>query len=191
MSEPVLHRGPAGEPDGEPGKPGALGRLFALSRLVEDTILVGVLGAMIVLGAAQILMRNVLGEGIVWGDPLLRVLVLWAALVGAMVAARNDAHIRIDVLHQFLPARVKPWVDAVLRLATSAISFVMAWVSARFVLDEREYGMTAFADVPAWACELIIPVAFGVLGLRYLLLAFRPANPGSAAITDAVTGAAR
>lgn len=168
-----------------------LGRVFALTRLVEDAILVGVLGTMILLGAAQIVMRNVLGDGIAWGDPLLRVLVLWAALVGAMVAARSDAHIRIDVLHQFLPARVKPWVDAVLRLSTSAISFAMAWVSARFVLDEREYGMTAFADVPAWVCELIIPVAFAVLGLRYLLLAFRPVAAEVSAAPGAVTGAPR
>lgn len=164
-----------------------VGRLFALLRWVEDAILVGVLGTMILLGAAQILMRNVFGEGLAWGDPLLRVLVLWAALVGAMVAARSDAHIRIDVLHQFLPARLKPWVDGLLRLATAAISFTLAWVSGRFVLDEREYGMTAFGgvpgigDVPAWVCELIIPIAFTVLGLRYLLMAFQPARAQVAA----------
>ena len=169
-----------------------VGRLFALLRWVEDAILVGVLGTMILLGAAQILMRNVFGEGLAWGDPLLRVLVLWAALVGAMVAARSDAHIRIDVLHQFLPARLKPWVDGLLRLATAAISFTLAWVSGRFVLDEREYGMTAFGgvpgigDVPAWVCELIIPIAFTVLGLRYLLMAFQPARAQAAAGAQAV-----
>jgi TRAP-type C4-dicarboxylate transport system permease small subunit len=174
------------------------GRLFALLHWLEDAILVSVLGTMILLGAAQILMRNLLGEGLAWGDPLLRVLVLWAALVGAMVAARSDAHIRIDVLHQFLPARLKPWVDAVLRLATAAISFTLAWVSARFVLDEREYGVTAFGgvpgigDVPAWVCELIIPIAFTVLGLRYLLLALRPslapAGPDAPVGPDAQAG---
>ncbi len=156
------------------GARGLFARLVAALHWLEDAILVGVLGTMILLGAAQILLRNLLGEGLAWGDPLLRVLVLWAALVGAMVAARTDAHIRIDVLHQFLPARAKPWVDMLLRLATAAISFTLAWVSARFVADEREYGMIAFASVPAWVCELIIPIAFAVLGLRYLLLALRP-----------------
>ena len=39
------------------------------------------------------------------------------------------------------------------------------------MLDERIAGTIAFASVPTWVCELILPVAFGVIGLRYLLLA--------------------
>lgn len=156
-------------------------------RIVEDSILVGVLGGMILLGALQILLRNVGGDGFAWGDPLLRVMVLWAALVGAMVAARDDSHVRIDVLRQFLPAAARPWLDRLMRCATALVSFLMAWASARFVADERELGLVAFADIPVWWCESIIPIAFAVLGLRYAILVFvPPPEPATAAVAARV-----
>ena len=45
----------------------------------------------------------------------------------------------------------------------------MAWHSARFVSSEYEYETTAFAGVPAWTCEIVIPFAFGLIALRYAL----------------------
>jgi TRAP-type C4-dicarboxylate transport system permease small subunit len=51
----------------------------------------------------------------------------------------------------------------------------------RFVLFEREDQAIAFASVPAWMCELIIPVAFGIMALRFLtgvLAQLVPAAPG-------------
>ena len=41
-----------------------------------------------------------------------------------------------------------------------------------FVLMERADGMTAFAQVPAWVCESIIPIAFGIISIRYFLFFF-------------------
>jgi TRAP-type C4-dicarboxylate transport system permease small subunit len=37
---------------------------------------------------------------------------------------------------------------------------------------EKLDGMTAFADIPVWICESIIPVAFAVICLRYIILSF-------------------
>jgi hypothetical protein len=48
---------------------------------------------------------------------------------------------------------------------------VVAYHSARFVASEFEYGTSAFAGVPAWICELVIPAAFGLMALRYALYA--------------------
>jgi TRAP-type C4-dicarboxylate transport system permease small subunit len=41
------------------------------------------------------------------------------------------------------------------------------------VLDDRAAGVTAVAFVPVWACEAILPVAFGVIAFRYLLFAVK------------------
>jgi TRAP-type C4-dicarboxylate transport system permease small subunit len=62
--------------------------LVFLSR-VEDVILVILLSTMIGMAAFQILFRNLFDAGIVWGDILVRILVLWLGLVGAMVATRT------------------------------------------------------------------------------------------------------
>ena len=68
-----------------------------LNRL-EDAFLVSILTAMLVLASAQILARNFFQAGILWGDILVWVMVLWVGLVGAMVAARRNQHISIDIV---------------------------------------------------------------------------------------------
>ena len=45
----------------------------------------------------------------------------------------------------------------------------MTWHSFRFVVMEKADGFTAFANVPAWICEAIIPMAFAVISIRYTL----------------------
>jgi len=147
---------------------------------MEDSILVGLLLVMIGLAVAQIGLRNFFSSGIVWGDSLVRVLVLWTGLLGAMAASRADNHIRIDVIFRYLPPGAKQAATLVIQAFTAMICLVMAWHSARFVHMEMADGMTAFAGVPAWVCELIIPLAFLVMGIRYLLFFFRTlAAPGS------------
>lgn len=54
--------------------------LYVVHRL-EDSILVALLLAMIVLAVTQIALRNGFDTGITWADALLRVMVLWIALL--------------------------------------------------------------------------------------------------------------
>jgi TRAP-type C4-dicarboxylate transport system permease small subunit len=58
---------------------------------------------MISLAFAQIVLRNGFDGGIVWADSLLRIMVLWIALIGAVVASRDQRHINIDLISRFLP----------------------------------------------------------------------------------------
>jgi TRAP-type C4-dicarboxylate transport system permease small subunit len=39
---------------------------------------------------------------------------------------------------------------------------------------DYEYGTEAFAGIPAWITELIIPIAFGMMAFRYFLLFLSP-----------------
>ena len=66
-------------------------------RRIEDALLVVLLTSMIGVAVAQIFLRNFFDSGLYWGDAAVRVMVLWVAMVGAMLASRNDEHIRIDI----------------------------------------------------------------------------------------------
>jgi len=72
-------------------------------RALENAVLVTVLSAMILLAAGQIFLRNLFDIGFIWTDELLRMLVLWIALAGAVAASREDKQINIAVLDRFLP----------------------------------------------------------------------------------------
>jgi TRAP-type C4-dicarboxylate transport system permease small subunit len=139
----------------------------ALYRL-EEAALTLALGAMIVLSSLQILLRGVFDAGIAWADPMLRVLVLWVGLLGAITASREGRQITVDVVSRLLSGRARAAVGAVTSLFTAGVAGVLAYHGARFVASEHELASVAFSGVPAWALESIIPFAFAAIGLRYL-----------------------
>ena len=136
---------------------------------IEDGLLVFILLSMILLAFSQILMRNFLDTGATWLDPLLRVLVLWVGLLGALVATRQHKQIRVDVLSRILPGKLKTINQIITRSFAAFISAIIAWHSIRFLIDEWNIGTKAFASVPAWLVESIIPFGFTVIALRYTL----------------------
>lgn len=149
---------------------GTLHRLLRATASIEDGILVLLLAALIALAGTQILLRNLLETGLVWGDPLLRVTVMWLALLGAMAATRDDNHISIDIVSRYLPPPAKAASRLVTDLFTATVCGLLAYHGARFVLMDKEAGTLAFAFVPTWVCELIIPFGFGIIALRFCVL---------------------
>jgi TRAP-type C4-dicarboxylate transport system permease small subunit len=60
-------------------------------------------------------------------------------------------------------------------LFTAAVSAVVAWNAYRLVLEDRAVGGMTIGPVPVWVCEAVLPVAFGVIAIRYVLYAIRHA----------------
>lgn len=139
---------------------------------LEDGILISLLLIMILMAVMQIVLRNLFDSGILWGDAFVRVLVLWIGLIGAMIASRKNHHISIDAVSRFLPPSLKKLSDLIIYLFTMIICSIMAYYSFTFVLLEKQDNLTAFADVPVWICESIIPIAFSIIMFRYMILFF-------------------
>jgi TRAP-type C4-dicarboxylate transport system permease small subunit len=153
------------------GQKHGLNRFLRITNLLEDGLLIVLLAIMIGFAVTQIILRNLFETGIDWADPLLHILVLWVGLAGAMVATRFDKHISVNVLTRYLPARVEPVAHGLVDLFASLVCAVVAYHATRFVLLEHEVGTLAAGLVPAWIAELIIPVAFGIIALRYMAFA--------------------
>ncbi len=143
---------------------------------VEDALLVTLLTVMIGLAAMQILLRNLFDSGFVWIDPILRVLVLWLGLVGAMVATRNNKHISIDLLTRFIEGRLQYLLQAAVEQVSAWTCLVIAAYGFDWVRLDLVDGLVAFSGIPAWMLEVIIPVSFAVIGLRYLAMSWASAR---------------
>ncbi|MGB5328294.1 MAG: TRAP transporter small permease [Gammaproteobacteria bacterium] len=136
----------------------------------EDALLVLLLSAMIVLAGTQILLRNLLDSGFVWIDPLLRVLVLWLGLIGATVATRNNRHIRIDLLSKLFSRNTHRLIQSIIGQVSAWTCLVVAWYGFKWIQMDYADGVTSFAGIPAWLLEVIIPLTFALIGLRYLIM---------------------
>ena len=146
----------------------------------EDGVLVAAVAAMVALAALQIVLRNVVGGGLLWIEPLLRSLVLWIGMLGALAASRSGEHIAIDVLTRLLPATWRLPLRGLACLFTTVVCAAIAWHGARYVALEYGFDGVAFAGVPTWAVVVILPLVFGLIGVRYALFAvafFRGREP--------------
>ena len=147
-----------------PEKGQNLRRLFYL---FEEGLLVLLVGLMIVLSFSQIILRNFFSFSILWADPLIRHLVLWASFLGATIAARKNKHIKIDIVFRFISPRHQLLLTGIGELFSALVCALLTWISIEFILDEMEYITPAFATIPTWKLQMIFPFSFGVLTLRF------------------------
>ncbi|MDH3712312.1 MAG: TRAP transporter small permease subunit [Gammaproteobacteria bacterium] len=144
------------------------GRVVGFLQRCEDLLLALLLTTMIALACTQIVLRNVVETSLLWIDPLLRAMVLWLGLLGAMVASRNNRHIAIDLLTRFAGETWRRWLVAATSGFTSAVCALIAVHGARLVRFEYVDRTLAFAGIPVWALEIIIPIAFAIIAVRYV-----------------------
>lgn len=136
---------------------------------LEKWVLVLFLGFLTAFALAQIISRNFLSVGLVWGDDLLRHGVLWISFLGAARATLERKHIRIDLLPRVLPVRLSFIADFMCCLISFVVCLLLLWASWNFVQGERLAGDIAFASIPYWWLELIFPISFALMACRFCL----------------------
>lgn len=145
-------------------------------RRIETYLLAALVILLVALAGAQIILRDFFDTGLSWADPLMRSLVLWTGMLGALAAVRDDKHIALDVLQRY----VSPTLQRIARLATLGFTAILCAAMAVYsyglvAIDLAESAQTgATSALPAWVPESILPIAFGLMALRLALRAFAP-----------------
>jgi TRAP-type C4-dicarboxylate transport system permease small subunit len=150
-----------------------LNRLERWGTAIENGSLVFLLAAMMLLAVGQIVMRIFFSFGFVWTDELLKLMVLWIALIASVAASRNDRHLRIDVLSHFVAPRFARYPRIVVDIFAAIMCAVLAWQSYRFVQLSIEFDETVLVNVPAWLAHGIAPLAFALMSYRFLLTSIK------------------
>ncbi len=136
---------------------------------LEELLLFCLVFGMVALGALQILFRNVISIGLVWIDPLLNHLVLWVALLGASIATRENRHIVIEILPERLSQTFRRRIKGGLQLFSALVCLFLVYPAVRFIVDDYGPGKYLALGIPLWASQTVMPVAWLVLGIRFIL----------------------
>ena len=140
---------------------------------VEQTLVVSFLGLMIFIAFLQIVLRNFFSTGLDWGDALLRNLVLWIGFIGATLATKEGKHINIDVISRWLPSMGKNVVTLIIHLFSFLVCCALTYATLKFIRNEIQMGQKTFLNIPVWIPEMILPVTFGLMSLRFGLRSFK------------------
>lgn len=146
--------------------------LFRIVNKGEDGILCLLLSGVIALACTQIILRTFFSGGLTWADPLLRYLVLWCGLIGAVTATGKGKHIALDIFGGSLPVVIAPAVTLITHIFCSCAAAGLTWASILFLTGEVESGGAGPLSIPLWIWNGIFPVTFGLITVKYILLTF-------------------
>ena len=150
-----------------------LERLERIGRAAEYGAIVVLLGSMVIIAVLQIALRQFFDSGIGWADELIKIIVLWLAMVGSIAAARDNRHIRIDVLSHVLPDKLVALARVLVDFFAAGVCVIIAWQAWRYLQLEIEWQETVLIDTPAWTVHVIVPLAFLLIGYRFLVASAR------------------
>lgn len=84
---------------------------------------------------AQVFMRYVMNDSLVWSEPASVILMGWFIFLGAAVGIREGYHLSFDVLLYFLPQSAKLVLFSVSDVVVAAFGAGMAWFGAELALS--------------------------------------------------------
>ncbi len=115
----------------------------------------------------EVLRREVFAYSSIWGEEIVRYSFIYLAWIGAAVAVKDRAHIRIDVLMHYVSPRLK----ALLYIFGDLVMFVVAVIALYWSLEtvhiSAKFGSVSHGLRVSMVWFLMaVPVGFGLMILR-------------------------
>lgn len=140
---------------------------------IEEFVAVGMLAALGLLLMAQVVLRFAFGLGYAWMEEIARMLFIWVIFLGAIVAMRDNLHIRVEAGLHLFPKRMRPAVGWLGDIVLFAFCLAIAWHGSELVAStlEMDFRLTSTRMSMFWP-YLIIPLSFGLQAVRLALWRF-------------------
>lgn len=130
--------------------------------LVFYTMIVATIGV-------EVLRRFGLSFSSIWGEEIARYSFIYLVWIGAAAAVKDRAHIRIDVLMQFLSPRFKAYAYILGDLVMLFVAVLAFYFSLETVLVSMKFGSVTHGLRIAQAWFLAaVPIGFSLVCVRLL-----------------------
>ena len=113
----------------------------------------------------QVITRYVLAYPLDWPEELARILFVWVALLGAVLALRRAAHFSIGALTDLFPRPAQRGVAIGLRIVLLGFLVLVAWLGLDAALRVRDQQSAAMEVSMTWGYSAI-PVGFALMALE-------------------------
>ncbi len=147
-------------------------RVSAAAARVERGALVAAFLAAIALPLSDALGRRLGGLQVPGSASILQLLTLWLAFLGGLLAVREDGHLTLSTAG-FFPenSRRRRGARVFAYALAAAATAVLAYGAFGVVMADRQQGQMLPMGVPVWVGECIMPLALGLMSLRFVLRA--------------------
>ena len=135
----------------------------------EDYLSGGLLFIGLTLVFINVILRYFFGRPQSWIDEFSVYFVVWGVLMGIAVALRNDHHIKVDMLYNFLPVKTKRYVSIFANLLGLGFCVLYTFYGCQLVQSYLLTGQKSVdTQTPLWMINLIVPISGIMLGIRFV-----------------------
>lgn len=122
----------------------------------------------------EVIRREVFAYSSIWGEEVVRYSFIYLCWIGAAAAVRERAHIRIDLILNYLPPRGRTLVYIFGDLVTLALALVMLWLAIETVEVSWKFGSVSHGLRVSMVWFLLaVPIGFGLMIFRLLQSLYR------------------
>jgi len=146
------------------------GWLWAAARLSVAVLLL----AATALVFANVVLRYVFNFALSWSDELITYSLLWLVFLGGGIAARQGAHISMEVLLTLLSARTQRYNAVMVNMVCAGLSAVVGFLGWRLAMAVRDLDQVGAASgVPMFWVYLAVPAGCILMVLGFWEVALR------------------
>lgn len=135
----------------------------------EEAFIASAMAVMILVVFADFALRETMNLGLVWAKELAVYLFIWVGFLGASLAVHKRMHLVVQAGEKLFPPAIRKWTSLAACLATALLCLLLAWLGVRFVDETRRVQEVSLGmGLPLWIVQVVIPLAFLLIGLRFL-----------------------
>lgn len=151
--------------------------LEALNRNAERWALLVFYTMLVATMFIEVLRRELLSYSSIWGEEVVRYSFIYLAWIGAAAAVRERAHIRIDVIFEYVGRRVRAVLYILGDLVMFAVAVVAFYWSLEAVLVSAKFGsVTHGLRISQVWFLAAVPIGFGLVMFRLVQSLLRDVN---------------
>jgi TRAP-type C4-dicarboxylate transport system permease small subunit len=129
------------------------------------------LAALVIILLAGIILREFFNTPLVWAIEVSLTIFVWIVFVGAGMAMADEAHIRLTLLVEKLPAPVRGGIELLVSYGGLVLLAALFWSSIEITWAFRNNSFTSIQVSTAWTW------AAAPVGLGFMILAWLRTRP--------------
>lgn len=152
-------------------------RLSARISGIEKAVAAGAMAAICLISFANALIRYLTNYSFAFTEEVSVILMVLLTLVGASTGFALGFHIRITILVDRLPPRLRRAAEALSQLASAAMFGLLVYYGYYFFRDDWEFGVTTPSlGLPQWIYSVWLPLLSLVIVARIAMASFRSSD---------------
>ena len=140
-----------------------------------NAVVFGLFWCLVFVVFLQFVTRYVLNSSFAWTEEIARYLLIITVFLGGALAARQRAHIAVEVLQQWMPATLRRVLIIVTYLISVCFFSICAFLTAELAITTRQHLVTV--DISKAVMYWIVAIGFAAMAFYTLQQALKKANP--------------